>query len=111
MWNGGNPTVIVASYDRIMETFQKDGDAYAGRVEAILHGKLYVMTRGKLPPKNVGIHICMYLGEPRGGVILTNGDLWRDHRRFALHVLRDFGLGKDLMQERVTSIAKALLNL
>lgn len=27
--------------------------------------------------------------------------MWREQRRFALQVLRDFGLGKNLMQERV----------
>jgi hypothetical protein len=36
------------------------------------------------------------------GVIFTDGEIWRDQRRFALHVLRNFGLGKNLMQERVS---------
>lgn len=36
-----------------------------------------------------------------GGVIMMEGELWREHRRFAIHILRDFGLGKNLMQERV----------
>ncbi|KAK6057501.1 hypothetical protein COOONC_04978, partial [Cooperia oncophora] len=35
------------------------------------------------------------------GVIGTTGELWQQHRRFALHVFRDFGMGKDVMQERV----------
>lgn len=36
-----------------------------------------------------------------GGVIFSEGDLWREMRRFSLTVLRDFGLGKNVMQERV----------
>ncbi|KAH7716430.1 Protein CYP-33C9 [Aphelenchoides avenae] len=51
----------------------------------------------------------MTRGEPRGGVVFTEGDLWREHRRFALHVLRDFGLSKDLMQERVLDEVSALV--
>jgi hypothetical protein len=35
------------------------------------------------------------------GVITASGHLWREQRRFALHKFRDFGLGKNMMQERV----------
>ncbi|CAD5230524.1 unnamed protein product [Bursaphelenchus xylophilus] len=42
--------------------------------------------------------------EVRGGqfgVLTSSGDIWREHRRFALKVLRDFGLGKNEMEERI----------
>lgn len=68
----------------MIETFQKDGDAYAGRY--IFKNFDQVMKGNSL------------------GIISTEGDLWREQRRFALHVLRDFGLGKNLMQEKVDSL-------
>ena len=37
------------------------------------------------------------------GVFDTSGPLWVEQRRFAIRVLRDFGLGKNRMQERVSS--------
>lgn len=92
-WAGETPLVAVADYKLIIETFHKDGDAYAGRPPG-MGQKLHVMTRG----------------EPRGGVIFTQGELWREHRRFTLQVLRNLGLSKDLMQERVLNEVSALLS-
>uniref|UniRef100_A0A914YUU5 Cytochrome P450 n=1 Tax=Panagrolaimus superbus TaxID=310955 RepID=A0A914YUU5_9BILA len=46
----------------------------------------------------------------RNGLIFTDGPIWREHRRFALHVLRDFGMGKNLMQERVLDEVSILID-
>ncbi|GMS92170.1 hypothetical protein PENTCL1PPCAC_14345, partial [Pristionchus entomophagus] len=36
-----------------------------------------------------------------GGVIQSSGAEWRENRRAALHILRDFGMGKNVMEELV----------
>ena len=36
------------------------------------------------------------------GIVLIDGPKWREQRRYALQVLRNFGMGRNLMQERVT---------
>lgn len=36
------------------------------------------------------------------GIVDTSGALWQQHRRFAIQVFRDFGMGKDMMQNRVS---------
>ncbi|KAI1710512.1 cytochrome p450 domain-containing protein [Ditylenchus destructor] len=82
MWLGETPVVCISEYSKIIETFLKDGDTYAGRFNFVEFDKIINMRSA-------------------GGVIFTEGDLWRDQRRFALRVLRDFGLGKNLMQERI----------
>ncbi len=35
------------------------------------------------------------------GIINANDQYWREQRRFALHTLRNFGVGKNLMQEKI----------
>lgn len=36
------------------------------------------------------------------GIVLADyGSCWREHRRFALTTLRNFGLGKNSMEERI----------
>uniref|UniRef100_A0A1I8BY93 Unspecific monooxygenase n=1 Tax=Meloidogyne hapla TaxID=6305 RepID=A0A1I8BY93_MELHA len=83
IWFGEQPHVCIADYNKIMETFQKDGETYSGRYrfeefEKLIKGGSY-------------------------GLIMIDGDLWREQRRFALQIFRDFGLGKNLMQEKILS--------
>ena len=42
-------------------------------------------------------------------MIFANGPLWKEQRRFALNVLRDFGMGRTLMEDRVQDEVRALL--
>ena len=89
VWMGNMPIVTVHDSPTIFETFLKDGEAYTGRS----FSKGFQITRGGY-----------------NGVIQTDGPLWREHRRFALHVLRDFGLGKNLMQERILGEVASLID-
>ncbi|XP_052400526.1 cytochrome P450 2J6 [Carassius gibelio] len=42
-----------------------------------------------------------HLSENKGIVLADYGPRWKDHRRFALMTLRNFGLGKKSMEERI----------
>ncbi|KAI1710514.1 cytochrome p450 domain-containing protein [Ditylenchus destructor] len=89
MWFGESPVVCISEYSKIIETFQKDGDTYAGRWNFVEMDKILKFKSA-------------------AGVVFTDGDLWRDQKRFALQVLRDFGLGKNSMQERVLTEVETL---
>ena len=36
-----------------------------------------------------------------GGIVMEEGSLWQQHRRFCLRVLRDLGFGKNLSQDHI----------
>ncbi|KAI6238734.1 Cytochrome P450 [Aphelenchoides fujianensis] len=44
------------------------------------------------------------------GIVFNSGDLWREQRRFALSTLRNFGLGKNQMQERILDEVRYLID-
>ncbi|CAD5224525.1 unnamed protein product [Bursaphelenchus xylophilus] len=80
-WLGHLPFVAICDYNDMVKYFVKHADVFSDRhytkniVETIRGGQY--------------------------GVIINNGDSWREQRRFALKVLRDFGLGKNEMEERI----------
>jgi cytochrome P450 len=83
VWFGTKPAVMIGDYNVLVETFIKDGETYAGRPKDIPHDK---------------------------GIVMADGDLWKDQRRFVLHVFRNFGLGRNLMQERVLNEVSMLIS-
>ena len=42
------------------------------------------------------------------GIGITNGEAWREHRRFAISTLRDFGMGKSKLEGKIQSQATVL---
>lgn len=92
---GNMPMVAVTEYKALQESFIQDADSYVERhrMEDFLN-----LLRG------MRFLTCLIKKFSIGGdygVVETNGDLWKEQRRFTLQTFRNFGMGKNLMQEKV----------
>uniref|UniRef100_A0AC35TGX2 NAD(P)-binding protein n=1 Tax=Rhabditophanes sp. KR3021 TaxID=114890 RepID=A0AC35TGX2_9BILA len=83
------PAVVLTSYKAIKEALVTKGDIFAGRAQ--VYPELFFM-RG-----------------PNAGILFSQNENWVAQRRVALHALRDFGMGKNLMEDRVNSSIDAMI--
>ena len=70
-----------------MREFVKNSEAYAGR-----------------PNYNY----MKYMLEGCYGLVFNYNILWKSQRRFALHVLRDFGFGKPILEDTILDQANQM---
>uniref|UniRef100_A0ABM5FCF0 unspecific monooxygenase n=1 Tax=Pogona vitticeps TaxID=103695 RepID=A0ABM5FCF0_9SAUR len=84
---GGDPAVVLHGYDAIKEALIERADEFA--------------PRGPLP-------LIDKINKGRG-IIFSNGERWKVLRRFALTTLRNFGMGKKSIEERIQEEAQYLL--
>ncbi|XP_067090106.1 cytochrome P450 2F2-like [Osmerus mordax] len=77
---GSRPAVVLNGFEAMKEALLTKSTDFAGRPQDMMVNRI---TRGK-------------------GVILVDyGSNWKEHRRFALMTLRNFGMGKNSMEERI----------
>ncbi|XP_012694017.1 cytochrome P450 2F2-like [Clupea harengus] len=80
LYFGGRPAVIITGVEAMREALVTKAVDFAGRPDGVL---LSHLTQGK-------------------GIIMADyGPGWKEHRRFALTTLRNLGLGKQSMEERI----------
>ncbi|EYC29116.1 hypothetical protein Y032_0006g2797 [Ancylostoma ceylanicum] len=79
IWFGPVPTVHITDLEVAQDAMMNHGANYSDRwVPYLLH-----LTRNGM------------------GIVASNGNHWLHHRRFSLHVLRNFGLGRNIIEERI----------
>ncbi|XP_034032993.1 cytochrome P450 2J6-like [Thalassophryne amazonica] len=77
---GFQPAVILNGVQAMKEAMVTKATDFAGR------------------PKDLFIN---EVGQKKGVILVDYGPVWKEHRRFALMTLRNFGLGKQSMEERI----------
>ncbi|XP_075390230.1 cytochrome P450 2C18-like isoform X2 [Tenrec ecaudatus] len=87
LYVGMRPTVVLHGYEVVKEALIDHGEAFSGR--------------GYFP-------LAERTNKGRG-IVFSNGQTWKDMRRFSLMTLRNFGMGKRSIEDRVQEEASSLV--
>ncbi|XP_048035070.1 cytochrome P450 2B15-like isoform X1 [Megalobrama amblycephala] len=106
-----NPMEFVRS----MPQYGEMTTLYLGRKPAIILNTIQVtkealVQNGSSFSRRPSVPILNWITNGYGIIMVTFGHAWRQQRRFALHTLRNFGLGKKSVDERVTEESSYLLS-
>uniref|UniRef100_A0A0K0EZ53 Cytochrome P450 18a1 (inferred by orthology to a D. melanogaster protein) n=1 Tax=Strongyloides venezuelensis TaxID=75913 RepID=A0A0K0EZ53_STRVS len=76
------PHIVFADYDSINEALVTNDDNFLGR------------NVNGYPEKLIS-------DKPNVGIVFSEGEEWRDQRRLSLHILRNFGMSRTIMQDKI----------
>ncbi|XP_029418344.1 cytochrome P450 2C29-like isoform X2 [Nannospalax galili] len=87
LYLGTRPTVVLHGYEAVKEALIDHGEEFAGR--------------GRFP---------VFEKSSKGlGLVFSNGNRWKEIRRFTLMTLRNLGMGKRNIEDRVQEEAQCLV--
>ncbi|XP_054646489.1 cytochrome P450 2J6-like [Dunckerocampus dactyliophorus] len=86
---GRQKMVFVCSYKMVKEAFLTQAENFVDRAPSVVYTRFF--------------------SGQTNGLIMTNGEPWKTQRRFALSTMRNFGVGKNLMEQNICEEARHLL--
>ncbi|KAM9316918.1 cytochrome P450 2C5-like [Gastrophryne carolinensis] len=85
---GGQKMVILCGYETVKDALVNHAEEFADRP-----------------------YVPIFMDVIKGhGLVLSNGNSWKAMRRFTLSTLRDFGMGKTTIEDKITEECKCLVN-
>ncbi|XP_036424099.1 cytochrome P450 2J6-like isoform X2 [Colossoma macropomum] len=101
-----NITNPLKDFERLAERYGNVYSLYFGRTPAVFLTGFKAVKEALVTkaldfsgrPQNI---IMSHLTQGNGVVFLNYGPAWREHRRFSLMTLRNFGMGKRSMEDRI----------
>ncbi|KAF7696333.1 cytochrome P450 2B4-like [Silurus meridionalis] len=85
---GRRPLIVLNNLELVKEALVQNGTVFSGRPY---------------------MPLIQWITNGYGILAVTYGHAWKQQRRFALHTLRNFGLGKKTVEERVAEEAQCLV--
>ncbi|XP_039508807.1 cytochrome P450 2B1-like [Pimephales promelas] len=100
-------------YIRSMSQYGEMSTVYLGRTPMIILNTVQVTKEALVQEAFSGrpaMPLIEWLTNGLGIIMVTFGHSWRQQRRFALHTLRNFGLGKKSVEDRVIEESRYLIS-
>ncbi|KAK3596388.1 hypothetical protein CHS0354_036938 [Potamilus streckersoni] len=88
LYMGPKLAVVISGYEAIKEVFVKRGGEFSDRPDSL---------------------VTNFIGEKQG-LVSSSGELWKEHRKFALTTLRNFGFGKTSLEGKIQTEVSILLS-
>ncbi|XP_046330031.1 cytochrome P450 2D14-like [Haliotis rufescens] len=82
------PVVVLNGYDVIRDAVVKNGDVFSNRPHSFFSDII----------------------NDNRGIMMTSGKMWKEQRTFALTTLREFGMGRSLLEEKIQEETEQFLN-